>query len=96
LRQHGVRVAALCPGTTATDFFDANEAQTMLRLAGSQVRTAQDVVETALKALDDDKASVVDGRLNRAMVGLNRLIPAHWLAKTVGKAMQADFEKRGV
>ncbi len=57
----GVRVLALCPGATATEFFD---------VAGSDAMTgpmaaASDVIATALTALDRREPSVIHGANNR-------------------------------
>ena len=57
----GVRVLALCPGATATEFFD---------VAGSDAATgpmaaASDVIATALTALDRREPSVIHGANNR-------------------------------
>lgn len=56
----GVRVLALCPGPTQTAFFDVAG-------DGAQVgrrRTAAQVVESAFRALERGKPSVVDGFTN--------------------------------
>ncbi|MBK9576755.1 MAG: SDR family oxidoreductase [Fibrobacterota bacterium] len=66
-RGSGVRVLALCPGATATGFFE--------RL-GQDVKapkhTPKAVVETALRALDKDRMTVVDGWWNAF---LSRFLP---------------------
>jgi len=71
-RSSGVRVLALCPGPTATPFHAATGSED-----GSfgKHRTAEQVVATALRALDREIPSVVDGRLNTLLSRLPGLLP---------------------
>jgi short-subunit dehydrogenase len=71
VRHTGVKVVALCPGATATEFFTVAGEAAML---GPQ-RTSADVVRTALRALDKNDAIALDGAVNRAMASLSGLTP---------------------
>ncbi len=81
-RAHGIRVLALCPGSTATNFFAA---------AGTEpppdkiTQTPEEVVETALRALESGRAVVVSGWLNWLMVEAERLAPRSLVAKIAGR-----------
>ena len=72
VKRHGVRVCAVCPGSTESEFD---------RLAGIptertlQIESAAKVVRTALRALAAGRHSVVSGFGNRAAVQLQRLAP---------------------
>jgi len=70
----GLRVLALSPGLTRTEFFDRYGAPAA-SLGGVQEPGA--VVDTLLRTLDraTPPASVVAGRRNRAMTSATRLIP---------------------
>src|SRR5687767_1937992 len=48
-RPFGIHVLALCPGSTKTNFFAASNIQRPIQVKGQQ--TAEDVVETALRAV---------------------------------------------
>src|SRR6184192_627813 len=60
-RPHGIRVMALCPGVTETNFF---EAARMQRPPARTVQTPEEVVDTALRALKRGKSHVVSGWAN--------------------------------
>lgn len=85
LRGSGVRALALCPGPTATAFFDEmGDAP-----AFSRRRTVHDVVATALRALDRGKPSVVDGPLNSVVARVaTRLVPERLLIRVSGRAVR--------
>ncbi|MGC4933151.1 SDR family NAD(P)-dependent oxidoreductase [Gordonia sp. DT30] len=68
----GVRVIAVCPGATDTEFFDiAGEAASVGRR-----RSPGDVVDTALRALHRHRPSVVDGISNAAVAMISPRLPA--------------------
>lgn len=82
----GVRVAALCPGPTRTEFADvAAMADSALfkRFAGNPDK----VVADGLAALKANRAVKVSGMLNRMMAGVIRLTP-RGLARRLSGAMQ--------
>jgi len=77
-RGRGVRVLALCPGPTATEFFDV--VGTDDGVVG-QRRTAAQVVTTALRALERGRPSVVDGWANYLLAQTPRLAPRGLVAR---------------
>ncbi|WP_432840136.1 SDR family NAD(P)-dependent oxidoreductase [Dactylosporangium sp. CA-092794] len=84
-RPSGVRVLALCPGPTATPFHAATGSED-----GSfgKHRTPEQVVATALRALDRDVPSVVDGRFNAFNSRLSGLLPRRLTLAIVERAMR--------
>lgn len=70
-RDLGVHVMALCPGTTATHFFEVAriEAQSL------GMQTPEAVVAAALHGLDHRRPYVISGWHNRLMVASERLAP---------------------
>ncbi|HEY2761562.1 MAG TPA: SDR family oxidoreductase [Pirellulales bacterium] len=78
-----VRVLTLCPGTTDTALFDeAPEA------ALGRKRRPEDVVATALRALEQGRSIAVDGTLNGLLSHGPRFIPRWLAARFAGRAVQ--------
>jgi uncharacterized protein len=65
----GVRAFALCPGPTETPMTRGQKSPL------GTMRTPDQVVATALQALNSRKASVVDGRLNAAVARIGSRLP---------------------
>jgi short-subunit dehydrogenase len=87
-RPHGVKVLALCPGVTETNFFDAAKIQ---KPPARVVQTPEAVVETALRALARGKSSVISGWSNFMMVESERLVPRSLVLRVAGMALRKTF-----
>lgn len=74
LRATRVRVSALCPGVTETEFFDVS-GQTRSLFQRATVMPAADVAESGLRALFTGRTSRVPGFLNAASIQSLRLVP---------------------
>jgi hypothetical protein len=83
--KQGIRILALCPGTTDTNFFKARGDG---ESAFSKKRTPEGVVQTALKALERRKSYVVDGGLNYFLANMIRLSPRGIAARMTGMVMR--------
>jgi len=79
----GVRVIALCPGPTATEFFDTDVAPPR-----GPIRTVRDVVTTGLRAYDAGTPVTIDGVSNRMLIAGSNLMPRRWAAKIAGRIMR--------
>ncbi len=85
VRRSGVRVVALCPGATATEFFGiAGE-----KAAVGTKRSVRDVVRTGLDALERNRAVAIDGLANRALAKSVRLMPRSLILRVSARLMQA-------
>ncbi len=84
-RRTGVRVLALCPGATETEFFARTGEQFMTR--GRQ--TPGQVVDTALHAVDGSGPTAVSGRLNAIMSMAYRFTPRRILIAAAGQLVKS-------
>ena len=80
----GVRVSALCPGPTATEFGDVAGFKAQGGLFDRLKATSPDVVAAGIRALDRNRAVMVPGLSNKAGAQGHRLLPRSWLRKLVG------------
>lgn len=83
-RRTGVRVTALCPGSTETEFFTVagENAQVGRRMAPERV------VHAALRALDHRTGSVVTGAGNRLLINAPRLAPRQFVTRMAERTMR--------
>ncbi|MFM8597939.1 MAG: SDR family NAD(P)-dependent oxidoreductase [Mycobacterium sp.] len=83
-KPHGIRVLAVCPGATATEFFDvAGESA-----AVGVKRSAKQVVEHTMRELGGGKPSFVDGTANAFTARvLTRTVPRRVLIAVTGRLM---------
>lgn len=85
-REKGLKVLAVCPGPTKTNFFDIAGFDQLASGSSENQRSAtpESVVRDALKALEGDNSTVVTGGLpNQIIVNLPRLFPREALVKIV-------------
>jgi len=90
----GVKVTALCPGFTYSEFHDVVGTREIIsRLPDYLWLEARDVVADALKAMTADKVKpvVVPGRQYKFMVFTNRYLP--WLARMIARRNAKYFRK---
>ena len=85
LRPLGVRVCALCPGSTDTEFQQvAHQPDRVARVA----ETADKVARVGLEGLAAGKSYVISGAMNKMMVASQRLAPRGLVVKMAGKMMR--------
>src|SRR5437764_3397037 len=89
-RAFGIRVMALCPGVTETNFFAASK---MERPPARISQTPEEVVETALRALRRGKSSVISGWTNFFMVESERVVPRSLILRAAGAVLRSHTEK---
>jgi len=75
-RAQGLKVTAVCPGFTKTEFAQANDTQHLMDEAPRLFfQTAEAVVEAAIRANDQGRVVVIPGWHNKLAVALLRYLP---------------------
>jgi short-subunit dehydrogenase len=86
-RPYGIKVMALCPGVTETNFFTAANMQ---KPPGRVSQTPEDVVDTALRGLRRGRSHIISGLPNYLMIQGERLVPRSVLARVAGKVLRGS------
>jgi uncharacterized protein len=81
VRQYGIRVCALCPGSTATEFFQVAGQRNHTRRAPE---TAEKVAHVGLAALASGKSSVISGFKNWLGAEGVRIVPRRMVTQIAG------------
>ena len=89
-KPHGIHVMALCPGVTDTNFFAASKID---RPPMRTIQAPEEVVETALRALRQQKGTVISGWTNWLTIAAERFFPRSFVVKVAGKALRSRFEE---
>ncbi|MGD9022034.1 MAG: SDR family oxidoreductase [Lysobacterales bacterium] len=91
-RRKGVKVTALCPGFTYSEFHDVNNTREMVnKLPDYLWLRSEDVVADCLGAMEADRVKpvVVPGKQYKLMVFISRYLP--WLARMNSRRMAKHF-----
>jgi short-subunit dehydrogenase len=88
-RPLGIKVMALCPGVTDTNFFDA--AQSAQKPPMRIAQTPEQVVKTALRGLARGRSHIISGWSNYFMTEAERLVPRWVVERMAGLAMRPIF-----
>lgn len=85
-REYGVRVSALCPGFTLSEFHDVNGTRALIKdLPSYMVMQPEPVVEGAFDAVERGIAVYVPGAWNKFVAGLVRLMPRPMAERIVAR-----------
>ena len=82
MKPHGIRVCALCPGTTESEFHDVAGQPADARRHGE---TAEKVAKTGLRALAAGKSYVISGLGNYLGAHGERLVPRRFVTRIAAK-----------
>ena len=83
VRRHGVKVSALCPGPTATEFGDVagfGPSSPSSKLAAA----SGPVVQAGLEGIERNRAIVIPGVMNKATAQAHRFFPRAIVRRAVG------------
>ena len=88
-RAHGIKILALCPGVTDTNFFEAARGH---KPPARTSQTPEEVVDTALRALAQGKGHIVSGWTNFLMTQSERFVPRSFVTRLAGRMMRRERE----
>jgi short-subunit dehydrogenase len=86
-RQYGIKVMALCPGVTDTNFFEAARGH---KPPARFSQTPEEVVDVALRGLARGKSHVISGWTNFLMTQSERLAPRSLITRVAGRMMRSQ------
>jgi short-subunit dehydrogenase len=86
-RQYGITATALCPGPTETNFFATANATPF-----SAMQTADEVVETALKAVERKKSHVISGWTNYLKAHAATITPNSLVTKFISAVIRPKLK----
>ena len=90
----GVKVCAVCPGFTYSEFHDVTGTRGIVsKMPKRMWMQAEDVVRTGLDAAERGEIVYVTGRLNRAIKSLFKLLPDRFALRAMQKRSR-DFRAR--
>ena len=90
-RPYGIQIMALCPGSTKTNFFAASGIDRPVQVKGQQ--TVDEVIDTAMNALNGTKSKVVSGWTNYLASVSTNFVPNALITRVVGKALRSKYQK---
>lgn len=91
-RPYGIKILALCPGSTRTNFFAASGIERPVQVKGQQ--TPKQVVETAMKAIKGGRSKVVSGWANYLGAILGAYAPNALSTRVMGAALRSKYQEK--
>ena len=87
---YGIKVLALCPGSTKTNFHAAANMDRVIQVKGQQ--TAEEVVETALRAVKKGRTRVVSGFVNDLVSRVVNFVPNGLITRVMAKGLRDKYQ----
>jgi len=88
---HGIKVMALCPGVTETNFFEAARGH---KPPARVSQTPEEVVDTALRGLARGRSHIISGWTNFLMTQSERLAPRSLITRVAGRMMRSQKQEK--
>lgn len=91
-RPFGIQILAVCPGSTKTNFFKAANMDKPVTVKGQQ--TAEEVVETAMRAIKSGRTRIVSGFVNDIVSRVVSVVPNALITRTLARATRPKYQKQ--
>ena len=88
-RPYGIRIMALCPGATETNFFAASKIDDPFTVKGMQ--KPEEVVEAALEGLEKGKSKVISGWTNYFFAKAAKMAPNSLTTKVIANKLRPKY-----
>jgi short-subunit dehydrogenase len=89
-RDKGVTVTALCPGPTASGFWNINSLEKNRMIKGKKLPSSKEIAEYGYAAMMKGRSVAIHGFINRVIVFMERFIPRQLVVKIVRKIQEAE------
>ena len=89
-RPYGIQVLALCPGSTETNFHASAGIDRAMGFKGQE--TAENVVETTMRAIGTGRAKIVSGWTNWLVASAVNVLPNSLITRAMAKGMRGRFQ----
>ena len=89
-RPYGIKILALCPGSTKTNFFAASNIERPIQVKGQQ--TAEEVVDTAMRAVKSGRTRIVSGLANHLVSVVVNVVPNAAITRVMGRALRSKYQ----
>ncbi len=93
-RPFNIKVTALCPGPTETNFFDAANIGANVKDAFMKkgMQSSEEVVEAGLNAVKGGKSTAISGWTNYLTTRFGIFVPDSLITRAVGSVLRPKFE----
>ena len=89
-RPYRIKVMALCPGSTKTNFHAAAKMDRLMQVKGQQ--TSEEVVETAMRGIKSGRTRIVSGLANYIVSLLVNIVPNAVITRVMAKGLRSKYQ----
>jgi len=89
-RPFGIKIMALCPGSTKTNFFAAANMDKPVQIKGQQ--TSAEVIETAMRGVRSSRTRIVSGFVNFVVSVLVNIVPNAVITRALARGTRSRYQ----
>ena len=90
-RPFGIKIMALCPGPTTTNFQSVARLELPVEIKGKQ--TAEEVVEAALRGVKSGRTRIVSGFTNDLVARVVNFVPNIVITRLMARALRSKYQE---